>query len=165
MAHNSLLNVFNALNQNSVSYLVVGGTAVSYYGRYRPSINDKGQVVEKPDLDIWYDPTYANYYNLLKALAELGQDVARYWDETTPDPKNSFFRYEFDDYTLDMLPTLYASLNFSTCFGRRTSVIAAGVEIAFISFEDLLQDKQALSKPKDLLDIQNLTGNDPSPVS
>jgi hypothetical protein len=54
-----------------------------------------GKIAEKPDLDFWYNPTYDNYFKLLNALEELGQDVTRFKDEQTPNPKKSFFRYEF----------------------------------------------------------------------
>jgi hypothetical protein len=165
MAFESLLSVFNALNKQSVSYLVIGGTAVSYYGQYRPSVNAAGNIVDKPDLDIWYNPTYTNYYNLLNALAELGQNVTRYHNEIAPDPKNSFFRYELTDYTLDLLPRLQASLSFGACFIRRTTVTVAEVDIHFIGLDDLLVDKQALGRAKDLLDIDNLRRNALPPES
>lgn len=161
MDDDSLLTVFATLNKYSVSYLIVGGTAVSYYGDYRPSINSSGQLVDKPDIDIWYNPTYPNYYKLLDALRELGQDVTRLREETTPDPKKSFIKYEQEDYTLDSLPALHAPLTFRECFGRRTTVTSQGVELPFISLDDLLQDKQSLGRAKDLSDIENLTRNNP----
>ena len=33
------------------------------------------EIFNKPDLDFWYNPTYENYFNLLKALEELGIDL------------------------------------------------------------------------------------------
>lgn len=55
-----ILAVFDILNRNAVDYLVVGGTAVSYYGEPRRSKTANGQVVDKPDIDIWYNPSYQN---------------------------------------------------------------------------------------------------------
>lgn len=58
----SFLDVLSALNKHGVEYLVVGGVAVGYYGYIRMSLASNGQFVDAPDLDIWYNPTYANYY-------------------------------------------------------------------------------------------------------
>jgi len=71
-------NIFDVFDRNGVEYLVVGGTAVSYYGEYRKSKIASGEVADKPDLDLWYNPGYENYFNLLKAIEELGQDVTRH---------------------------------------------------------------------------------------
>src|SRR5689334_9036422 len=107
---NSILSVCRALNKFSVEYMIVGGTAVALHGYYRPSLTEIGEIAEKPDLDFWYNPTFDNYFKLLDALEDLGQDVKRFKEEQAPDPKQSFFRYEFDKFTLDFLPELKASL-------------------------------------------------------
>ncbi len=69
-----ILRVCQLLNNNSVQYLIVGGTAVAFHGYFRWSQNFTGVPTEKYDLDIWY-PTYDNYFKLLNALADLGQNV------------------------------------------------------------------------------------------
>ena len=81
--------------------MIVGGTAVALHGYSRPSMNVTDEVAEKPDLDFWYNPTYENYFKLLNALEELGQDVTKFKQEQVPNPKKSFFRYEFEKFTLD----------------------------------------------------------------
>jgi hypothetical protein len=53
-----LLHVCKILHKHSVEFLIVGGTAVSLHGYYRHSTNSAGQILDKPDLDIWYYPTY-----------------------------------------------------------------------------------------------------------
>lgn len=49
-------NIFEIFKHNAVEYMIVGGTAVSYYGKYRISKTARGQEVDKPDLDFWYNP-------------------------------------------------------------------------------------------------------------
>ena len=105
MDFSGILHLFTALNKHYVQSMVVGGTAVAFYGHYRRSTTMAGQIIEKPDIDIWYNPTYQNYYNLLNAIQELGKDITEYRDEVIPDPKNSFFKFEFEDYTLDFMPS------------------------------------------------------------
>ncbi len=77
----SILTVCNALKKFQVEYLIAGGTAVAMYGYFRWSHKPSGEVAEKFDLDIWYNPTYENYFKLLNALEHLGQDVDEFRKE------------------------------------------------------------------------------------
>ncbi len=155
----SILTVCRTLNKFSVEYLIVGGTAVALHGYYRSSRNVAGQQVEKPDLDFWYNPTYSNYIRLLNALQDLGQDVTKYKEEQTPDPLKSFFRYEFEKYTIDFLPKLKASLKFRSSFNKRETVTLDNTEIPFINYEDLILDKKTDARSKDITDIEQLANS------
>lgn len=161
LANNSLLEsivkVCQALNTHAVDYLVVGGSAVAYYGYFRHSITMAGVPADRPDVDIWYNPTYTNYFKLLDTLVSLGQDVTIHRNEQAPNPKKSFFRYEFDLFTLDLLPSIKSALNFGPAFSRREVIDIGSVAIPFIDFEDLITDKKATARPKDFDDINNLT--------
>ena len=152
----SILNICNILNKHSVEYIIVGGTAVALHGYYRQSINLDEVVTDKPDFDFWYNPTYKNYFNLLNALEELGQDVTEFKKEQTPNPKKSFFRYDFEKFNLDLLPELKAQLKFRTSFLRKEVVSLNGIDIPFISYDDLILDKEANGRPKDITDIEQL---------
>jgi hypothetical protein len=152
----NILDVCKALNKFSVEYLIVGGTAVALHGFYRHSMNVDGETAAKPDLDFWYNPTYDNYFKLLNALEGLGQDVTKFKEEQTPDPKRSFFRYEFEKFTLDFLPELKASLKFRSSFDKREIVAFNDTEIPFINYDDLILDKKANARPKDITDIEKL---------
>lgn len=54
---------------------------------------------------------------------DLGQDVTEFKEEQTPNPKRSFFRYEFEKCTLDFLPELKASLKSRSSFSKRKEKI------------------------------------------
>lgn len=82
-------------------------------------------------------------------------------EEVTPNPKKSVFRYEFDDFTLDILPSIVAPLKFWEAYARRKVVERDGIEIPFIGLEDLILDKQVLGRKKDLDDIENLRRTNP----
>ena len=155
----SILNICKALNKCSVEYLIVGGTAVALHGYYRHSTDAAGEIAEKPDLDFWYNPSYDNYFKLLTALEDLGQDVTKFRNEKTPDPKRSFFRYEFEKFTLDFLPALKATLKFRSSFSRREVVALNGTEIPFINYADLIADKKANGRLKDITDLEKLDLN------
>jgi hypothetical protein len=152
----SILNVCKTLNKFSEEYIIVGGTAVALHGYYRYSMNIAGETTAKPDLDFWYNPTYDNYFKLLNALEYLGQDVTQFKNEQTPDPKKSFFRYEFEMFTLDFLPELKAALLFRSAFNRREIVSLNNTEIPFINYEDLILDKKANGRLKDITDLEEL---------
>lgn len=136
--------------------MIVGGTAVALHGYFRHSTLSSGTIAEKPDLDFWYNPSYANYFNLLNALDALGQDVSSFKNEQQPNPKKSFFKYEFEDFTLDLLPELKSSIRFAAAFANRETVNLGEIEVAFIGYNDLLTDKETSARPKDLTDIEEL---------
>ena len=151
-----ILNVCKTLNKNAVQYLIVGGTAVAFHGYFRWSQNHSGEPTDKFDLDIWYNPTYANYFNLLNAIEELGQDVIKFREEQSPDPTKSYFRLDLEKITLDFLPKLKSLSKFRDSFDKKDTVKINEVDILFINFDDLIEDKSANARPKDLLDIQQL---------
>lgn len=152
----SILEVCKALEKCGVQYLIVGGTAVALHGYFRWSYQPDGKPAEKYDLDIWYNPTYPNYFKLLNALEELGQDVTEFRDEQTPDPHHSFFRFEMEQFTLDFLPVIKGLSKFSVSFDKREVITLNETNISFINFDDLIKDKEASSRPKDLADIKQL---------
>lgn len=149
-------DICSIFDRNSVEYMIIGGTAVALHGYYRKSTTQSGAIVDKPDIDFWYNPTYENYYNLLNALEELGIVVSKFREDTSPDPKNSFFRYDLEEYSLDILPVIKAPIRFWDAFRRKEHFYFDGVEISFIGLEDLLKDKEVSARPKDINDVENL---------
>jgi hypothetical protein len=62
---NCLLTICGLLEKHKVQYIIIGGTAVALNGYYRLTINNAGEPTNKPDIDIWYNPNYNNYFNML----------------------------------------------------------------------------------------------------
>lgn len=151
-----ILRVCQILNKSGVQYLIVGGTAVAFHGYFRWSQNSTGVPTEKFDLDIWYNPTYGNYFKLLNALAELGQDVKEFLEEQSPNPLKSYFKFDLNKFTLDFLPKLKGSTKFRQAYEKKEITTIKGIDMQFIGFDELLQDKAANSRPKDLADIKQL---------
>ena len=151
-----ILRVCQILNKNGVQYLIVGGTAVAFHGYFRWSQNSSCNTTEKFDLDIWYNPTYDNYFKLLNALSELGQDVTEFFEEQSPNPLKSYFKFDLTKFTLDFLPKLKGVIKFKQAYEKKEITTIKGINIQFIGFDELLQDKAANSRPKDLADIKQL---------
>jgi hypothetical protein len=152
----SILSICEVLNKYNIEYMIVGGVAVALHGYFRQSIGPDGQPAEKPDMDIWYNPTYGNYFRLLDALEELGQEVSKFKNEQAPNPKKSFFKYDLGNLTLDFLPILKTKLPFYPAFQKRELVSLNKIDIPFMGYEDLISDKQANGRAKDLEDIEYL---------
>lgn len=152
----TLIDIGKALEKHNVSYMLIGGTAVALNGYYRPSINSSGEVTDKPDLDVWYNPTYGNYFAILKALKDLGQDISVFEDEQSPNPRTSFFKLEFEGFTFDLLPKISADISFYEADKRKETVKLEGVYIHFMCVSDLIEDKKATGRKKDFEDVEQL---------
>jgi len=152
----SLQDVCRILNEHSVEYLTIGGAAVALHGHERWSKKSSGQEAEVVDLDFWYNPAYDNYFRLLDALEELGEDVSVFRKEKTPDPDRSFFRLARPQFTLDFLPAVPGLRRFREVFNVKETTRLGDVEIPFISYEHLIINKQTLGREKDQEDIRQL---------
>ena len=153
---NSLLTVCTLLEKHNVQYMLIGGTAVALNGYYRHSINIAGELTDKPDIDIWYNPTYENYYNILKVMEELGQDITEFRKEQSPNPHKSFFKLDFDNFTLDILPEIKATIKFFDANKRKETVEFNDTQIHYMNYFDLIEDKKSTARKKDLEDIEQL---------
>ncbi len=136
--------------------MLIGGTAVALHGYYRHSIGITGELTEKPDIDLWYNPTYKNYFSLLNVIDALGQDVKKYREEQSPNPRKSFFRFDFDEFSLDLLPEIKAKIKFLDANTRKETVEFENIKIHFISYPDLIEDKKASGRDKDLETVLKL---------
>lgn len=153
---NSLLSVCIQLHRSDVRYILVGGVAVALHGYYRHSMGPTGELTSKPDIDLWFEPTYGNYFKLLNALAAIGVDVSEFQGEVSPDPKRSFFKLDLGEFTLDTLPRINADIPFGEAYARKENVALDGIQIHYIGYEDLLKDKQSSARQKDKEDIKHL---------
>lgn len=164
-----LLAVCKALQRCEVRYLLVGGAAVALHGHYRHSMGPEGNLSAKPDIDLWFDPTYENYYALLNVLDSIGHDVSEFKNEERPDPRHSFFRLDMDEFTLDALPHIHAEIRFADAYARKEEVELDGIPICYLGYEDLIEDKRCSARKKDQDDIEQLKrqrGEDrPSPTN
>lgn len=59
-------------------------------------------------------------------------------------------------FTLDFLPKLKGLLKFRSSFNKKEIVNFSGTDILVISFDDLIKDKEADARQKDLIVIKQL---------
>lgn len=135
--------------------MVVGGTAVGFYGHYRLSTVSDGIELGKHDLDFWYEPVISNYYKLLDALESLGVTVDAHRQGIAV-PRESFFRYDFGIFKTDFLPEVPGLKSFAEAYLKVEDVIIENVTIPIISLVDLYVTKESVGRKKDLEDIAAL---------
>lgn len=146
------------LNHHKVEYLIIGGTAVAIHGYPRLSTAPDGSTLGKHDLDFWYNPTYENYFKLVKALKDIGFE-SNFLYEKKPDPRKSFFKYEFEHYKIDFLPNVKGLDKFYKAYNNRFLINLDGIEISVISYKDLITTKEFSNREKDRVDIEMLRKN------
>ena len=113
-------------------------------------------MTEKPDIDIWYNPSYPNYFNLLKVIQSLGVDITKFEKEQSPNPYQSFFKLEFDDFTFDALQSINANIKFGAANKRKETIVFDSIKIYYLNSQDLIEDKTITAREKDIMDIEQL---------
>jgi predicted nucleotidyltransferase len=115
-----------------------------------------GLPTEKHDFDFWFNPNYENYYNILKAMKSLGKDVSRLEKESSPNPKKSFLKFEFEEFKIDFLPEIKGLDSFNESYSNSKKSIVNSTEFNILSLEDLIKTKETNSRAKDISDLEEL---------
>ncbi len=151
-------NIFNddfrdfiqALNNNNVEYLLVGGYAVILHGYRRVT----------GDMDVWVNRTKENYSRLTDAFSEFGLPVfdmteTKFLDTDTAD----VFSFGRPPISIDIITKL-KGVEFDDAFSQALQFDENGLSIRFIHLNNLIQAKKAAGRHKDLDDIEKLTSGD-----
>ncbi|HEY8511687.1 MAG TPA: nucleotidyltransferase [Cyclobacteriaceae bacterium] len=157
----SLRKLCEALNQNNVQCMLVGGVAVGFYGYERQSmVKDLGRPELVHDIDFWYNPTITNFTNLVQALKTLGVDTESLSDYVF-DPNKTFLRIPFGTFRAEFLPNMPGLESFATCFKRAKRIKFDGNELVIIGYDDLIVNKKTLGRDVDRQDIEQLQKRNP----
>lgn len=133
--------LFVTLNANNVRYLLIGGYAVGIYG-YSRTTND---------IDIFVSGDHQNIENLVKAMAEFGFTLA----EQPFLSDRSMFEIGVEPFKIQIM-NFADGLVFEKAYPERNSVNVEDIVIDTISKDDLLRNKTATARYKDLADIERL---------
>jgi hypothetical protein len=138
-----LLAIFAA---HDVRFLVVGAYAVTFHARPRFT----------KDLDVWVDPKADNAAKVFVALAAFGAPLRSQGieaqDFSTP---GIVYQIGVEPNRIGILTTV-DGLEFSPCYQRRVLSKFDDVPCAYLSREDLITNKRAVGRPKDLEDLKEL---------
>jgi len=132
------------LSGKNIEYLLVGGYAVVYYGYVR----DTG------DMDIWVKTTPDNARLVAEALDEFGYAPK---DKALPylTQPGKILRMGIPPFRLE-ISTEIDGVDFNECYANRTTLIFEGFPINLISLPDLIRNKEASGRLKDLADVEEL---------
>ncbi|NJO02172.1 MAG: hypothetical protein HC880_11220 [Bacteroidia bacterium] len=142
-------NFLVLLEKYDVEYLIVGGFAVAVHGYVRAT----------GDLDVWINQSLENADKMLTVMLEFGFSPYDFQlEDFLPDQegKPGFVFIGEEPIKIDIIGDV-GGLKFENSYANRKVIEIEGLEINFINFEDLIQSKKTANRPKDLLDIQNLS--------
>ncbi|HET6631166.1 MAG TPA: nucleotidyltransferase [Rhodanobacteraceae bacterium] len=127
------------LEEHDVRYLLVGGVAVNALGFVRMT----------EDVDFWLERSEANADRALAMLREFG--FGEFAREELLD-QDAVLMLGRPPNRIDLLTGISAR-DFADCYERRVYGTIGGVRVPIISLDDLLINKRACGRPKDLADI------------
>jgi len=132
------------LSARRVEYLLVGGYALAFHGRPRYT----------KDIAFWVRPTRRNAERLLAALVDFGFGEMELSADDFCTP-GQVVQLGKAPSRIDLV-TSVTGLEFEPAFARRIETDYDGVALYVIHRDDLVANKRALGKPRDLLDAEDL---------
>lgn len=148
-------NIFNAdfkdfiqaLNDNDVDYILVGGFAVILHGHSRVT----------GDMDIWVNRTEENYKKLMKAFYQFQMPAFDMTKENFLNHPNwDVFKFGRKPTAIDIM-TKVKGLDFDECFKLSKLFEIEGLSVRTLHLNNLIQAKKEAGRLKDLDDIDQLT--------
>jgi hypothetical protein len=138
------VEILQELSAAGADFMVVGAHALAAHERPRAT----------GDIDIWVRPTPENASRVWNALVRFGAplDDLTLEDLTTPDIT---FQMGVVPNRIDIL-TGISGVTFDEAWPNRLTMQRGELEFAVIGREDLIRNKRASGRPKDLVDVANL---------
>ncbi len=132
----------HSLNENKVKYLLVGGWAVGLYGNPRTT----------GDIDFLIAVDDDNLEKLESALVGFGApsiEIAHFKEA------GNFFRMGRPPIQIDII-TEADGIDMDKCYARRETIEIDGIPVSLISKQDLIINKKASGRLRDLADAESL---------
>lgn len=143
--------MLSALSAAGAEFLIVGAHAVAAHGRPRAT----------GDLDVWVRPTPENAGRVWSALERFGAPLFDLRQEDLRRP-GVVFQIGVPPCRIDIL-TEITGVTFEDAWPNRLTTSVEGQSLPFIGRRELLVNKRAVGRPKDLGDIAFLEGGDDEP--
>ena len=137
-------DMLSAFNAEGVEYLVVGAYAMASYGFPRAT----------GDLDFWIRRSPDNADRVLRALGAFGAptDQITHEDLLTPD---IVVQFGVEPNRIDILTSI-DGVEFEEAYPNRSVTRLESVDVPLLGLEELIQNKRATGRPKDLADLAHL---------
>ncbi len=143
------LDFLRALDEAGARFLVIGAHAMSAHGTPRAT----------GDLDVWVEADGDNAVRVWRALADFGAPLATL-GVTVEDfaSASGIVQLGVPPRRIDLL-TEIDGVSFASAWRNRFTSTVGGHSVPFLSYDDLLRNKRAVARPKDLLDVELLERN------
>jgi predicted nucleotidyltransferase len=131
-------------NRKKVKYLLIGGYAVGYHGYPRTTA----------DMDVWIELSSENAARMVEVLSEFGFRVPELTVELFLE-RGKIVRLGVPPLRLEILNEI-TGVTFEECYSQRERTKLDGIKVNIISLKDLIRNKKASGRPKDLDDLEHL---------
>jgi hypothetical protein len=140
------IEMIRALIDAGAEFLVVGAHAMAVHGVPRAT----------GDFDIWVRPSRENAERILNALREFGAPVAEH-GITIPDLEapDTVYQIGLPPRRIDLM-TGISGVEFEDAWESRVFVHLEGHQVPVIGRSELIQNKRASGRTKDLVDLEIL---------
>ncbi len=145
--HEDFEEFLRLLTAEKVEFVIVGGYAVAFYGHVRTT----------QDLDLFFRNTERNVRKILAALRRFGLPADDSAITAFREP-GSIIRLGVAPVRIEMINAI-SGLTFGRVWQARRQGLYGSVPTHYISRTDLLANKRASGRPKDLADVDELGGN------
>ena len=140
------LDMLRCMNKAGVDYIMVGGWAVNIHGYVRATI----------DLDIWILADQENARKVYAALGEFGAPLGEVKPEDFAQD-GTIFQIGVAPCRIDVINKI-DGVKYAEASPRAVQKTIEGVPVRIISREDLIVNKRASGRTKDLADAEILEG-------
>ena len=138
-------DLLSAFHAHGVRFIIVGGHAVNIYTEPRYT----------NDLDVLVSGDEANGRAVYRSLAAFGAPLAGVTAEDFINKPSQFFQVGVPPARVDVLQSIPA-VSFGDAWTNATLVRVGELQMRFLSREDLLRNKVAAGRAKDLADVEQL---------
>ena len=144
MLNKDYKEMLQCLNDEGVEFLLVGAYAMAAHGYPRATM----------DIDIWVEPTNKNAEALWRALLKFGAslDKMKLEDFKT---KDIVFQIGVAPRRIDII-TGVSNLDFQKTLANSIEVEISGLKARVPSIQQLIKNKKATGRTKDLADVEAL---------
>ncbi len=148
ISSDDVLNLLNSFEKYQLKYLLIGGMAGAFYGHNRTTA----------DMDIWIKNTPENRESLVKSLQENKVLGTQYLLNTQFVFGYTSVPFGENGFTLDLgeQTKVFTQADFDSCYENAITGDLEGTPIKVILLADLIKDKKATARPKDLGDLIEL---------
>ncbi len=144
MLNEDYRDMLYALSDEKVRFLLVGAYALAAHGYPRATM----------DIDIWVMPSSQNAEAVIRALRRFGAPLHKLTKEDLQ-KDGTVFQIGVAPRRIDII-TAASGLKFEEVFQNSISINIEGIEVHIPSIDDLIRNKRAIGRTKDLADVEAL---------